>query len=66
MKLYRFITGPDDKNFCMRISELMNRGWELHHGPTLTFNGNTCIVGQALTKEVAGEEFATPIDLTKY
>ncbi|BEE09788.1 DUF1737 domain-containing protein [Aeromonas dhakensis] len=66
VKLYRFISGPDDKDFCMRITELMNRGWELHHGPTLTFNGNTCIVGQALTKEVADEAYSAPIDLTKY
>ena len=66
MKVYRFLTGPDDSSFCHRVTDALNKGWELHHGPTLTFNGNTCIAGQALTKEVAGEEFAMPIDLTKY
>lgn len=50
----------------MRITDLINKGWELHHGPTLTFNGTSCIVGQALTKEVVNETYSTPIDLTKY
>ncbi len=62
MKLYRYITGPDDANFCMRVSEALNKGWELHAGPTLTFNGEKVIAGQAIVKDVEGE-FSTEIDL---
>ena len=66
MKLYRFLTGPDDDEFCLRVSESLNNGWELYGSPTLTFDGNTPIAGQALVKQVDGEEFAPDIDLKSY
>jgi hypothetical protein len=66
MKLYKCITGPDDETFCKRVSEALNRGWELHGGPALTFDGVTVIAGQALTKEVEDEEFSMEIDLASY
>ena len=65
MKLYRYLTGPDDKNFCLRVSEALSGGWELHGGPTLTFDGTRIIAGQAVVKEVAGE-FHKDIDLSAY
>lgn len=55
MKLYTFITGPDDETFCRRICERLNNGWELYGSPALTFNGTNVIAGQALIKEVAGK-----------
>ena len=66
MKLYRFLTGPDDDEFCRRVSESLNNGWELYGNPTLTFDGKTPIAGQALVKEVVGEEFSRDIDLKSY
>ncbi|WP_432464413.1 DUF1737 domain-containing protein [Agarivorans sp. QJM3NY_33] len=66
MKLYRFITGPDDVNFCMRITESLNKGWELHGGPTLTFNGKTPIAGQALVKQVPEQVFSKETNLQAY
>ncbi|HEX2495010.1 MAG TPA: DUF1737 domain-containing protein [Steroidobacter sp.] len=62
MKLYRYITGPDDTEFCLRVSEALNKGWVLYGGPTLTFNGQRVIAGQALVKEAPGE-FSRDIDL---
>jgi hypothetical protein len=62
MKLYRYLTGPDDKAFCLRVSEALNAGWTLYGNPTLTYDGNNVIAGQALTKEVEGE-FSKNIDL---
>ncbi len=62
MKLYRYLTGPDDKAFCMRVSEALNKGWTLYGGPTLSFNGKETIAGQAIIKEVDGE-FSTGLDL---
>ncbi|MTI44049.1 hypothetical protein JM93_03257 [Roseibium hamelinense] len=56
MRLYRFITGVDDSEFCHRITAALNKGWELHGDPSLTFDaerGRT-ICGQAVVKEVAG------------
>jgi len=63
MKLYRYLTGPDDKNFCLRVSEALSSGWELYGGPTLAFDGTRIIAGQAVVKEVAGE-FHKDIDLS--
>jgi hypothetical protein len=55
MKLYRFLTGPDDATFCRRVSEALNLGWTLHGSPSLTFDGSRVIAGQALVKEVEGD-----------
>jgi hypothetical protein len=66
MKLYSLLTGPDDETFCKRVSAALNRGWELHGSPTLTHDGKTPIAGQALVKEVEGEEFSMDIDLKSY
>lgn len=66
MKLYSFITGPDDETFCMRVSERLNNGWELYGSPTLTFDGKTPIAGQAITKDVEGKDFNDQVDLRSY
>ncbi len=66
MKLYSCITGPDDENFCKRVSEKLNRGWQLHGGPTLTYDGTSVIAGQALIKEVEGEKFSMDIKISHY
>jgi hypothetical protein len=56
MKLYSYITGPDDDAFCHRVAERLNRGWQLHGSPTLTYDSEKkrVICGQAVTKEVEG------------
>jgi len=57
MKLYRYLTGVDDVNFCKRVSAALNRGWQLHGSPTLTFDSvkGRVICGQTIIKEVDGE-----------
>lgn len=57
MKLYRYLTGPDDASFCHRVSEAISKGWQLYGNPTLTFDPvqQRVICGQAVTKEVEGE-----------
>jgi len=52
MKVYRYLTGKDDVNFCARVSKALNDGYELYGSPTMTFNGIDVIVGQAIVKEV--------------
>lgn len=56
MKLYRYLTGPDDAAFCKRVSAALNKGWQLHGGPTLTYDAKQerVICGQAVVKEVLG------------
>lgn len=45
---YRVLTGPDDAEFCRRVSALLDQGYRLHGSPALTFNGERVIVAQAL------------------
>ena len=52
MKVYRYLTGKDDVNFCARVTKALNEGYELYGSPTMTFNGVDVIVGQAIMKEV--------------
>ena len=53
-KTYRFLTGPDDEHFCLRVSEARQGGWELYGSPTMAFNGETMIVGQAIVRPMYG------------
>ncbi|MDE2430309.1 MAG: DUF1737 domain-containing protein [Burkholderiales bacterium] len=63
MKLYRYLTGPDDKQFCLRVTKALNQGWELYGSPTLSFNGTHIVAGQAIVKEAEGE-FTPDMDLS--
>ena len=55
MKVYRYLTGKDDVNFCARVTQALNDGYELYGAPTMTFNGIDVIVGQVIIKTVADE-----------
>ncbi|WP_372403933.1 DUF1737 domain-containing protein [Acinetobacter piscicola] len=62
MKVYRYLTGQDDVNFCARVTKALNEGYELYGSPTMTFNGQNVIVGQAIVKEV-GDYSEVPLGL---
>ena len=67
MKLYRFITGVDESEFCHRVTQALNKGWQLQGSPSLTYDatqGRT-ICGQAVVKEVDGE-YSRDIKLGDY
>lgn len=68
MKLYRFLTGPDDAAFCRRVSAALNKGWQLHGEPSLTYDAakGTVICGQAVVKQVDGVEWSDEITLSDY
>lgn len=68
MKLYRYLTGPDDAAFCHRVTAALNRGWSLHGDLTLTFDAakGRVICGHAITKDVPGETYREGIDLSAY
>ncbi|WP_180009517.1 DUF1737 domain-containing protein [Acinetobacter sp. YH16057] len=52
MKVYRYLTGKDDVNFCARVTKALNEGYELYGSPTMSFNGTDVIVGQVIVKDV--------------
>lgn len=45
---YRLLTGPDDRSFCEKVSQALKDGYELYGSPAITFNGERCIVAQAV------------------
>jgi len=48
---YKMITGKDNSEFCSRITDALSEGYELYGSPTMTFNGESVIVGQAVIKK---------------
>ncbi len=48
LPVYRLITGPDDAEFCERVSESLKLGYKLHGSPTSGYNGTEMIVAQAV------------------
>lgn len=67
MKLYRFLTGPDDASFCHRVTAALNQGWELSGSPSVAFNSQTgqVIAGQAIIKEVPGKDYHPEMKLSE-
>ena len=67
MKVYRYLTGKDDAAFCHRVTDALNRGWQLYGQPTLTFDQKRgeVICGQAITKDVEGKTYDPEMDLSK-
>ena len=45
---YRLLTGPDDANFCKRVSEALAEGWELYGSPSISVSGERVMVAQAV------------------
>ena len=45
---YRLVTGPDDADFCARVSAAIDEGYELYGSPAITHDGERTIVAQAL------------------
>ena len=68
MKLYRFITGPDDSNFCHRVTDALNKGWELSGSPSFSFDAvrGLTLCGQAVTKDVEGMDYTPDMKLGDY
>jgi ribonuclease HI len=45
---YRLLTGPDDREFCERVSSALAEGYQLHGGPAIVVDGDRVVVAQAL------------------
>lgn len=59
MKLYRFLSGPDDSAFCHKVSLALSKGWELYGSPTYAYDAATGAMrcGQAVVKTVADKDY---------
>lgn len=67
MNLYRYLTGPDDASFCHRITEALNRGWQLYGSPSFVYDAEKkqLVCGQAIIKEVPDATYKPDLDLGK-
>lgn len=50
-KRYKFLSGIDDSNFCQRVSDHLDAGYELAGSPTMVVKGSTVYVGQAIVRK---------------
>ncbi|MEQ9181596.1 MAG: DUF1737 domain-containing protein [Nitratireductor sp.] len=68
MKLYRYLTGPDDAAFCHKVTAALNKGWRLHGSPAYAFDAasGTMRCGQAVVKEFDGLDYEPGIKLGEY
>ncbi|MBX3579273.1 MAG: DUF1737 domain-containing protein [Rhizobiaceae bacterium] len=65
MRLYRFLTGPDDSTFCHKVTAALNKGWHLYGSPTYTYDRKAKVLrcGQAVVKDVEGKEYSPDMKL---
>ncbi len=58
---YRLLTGPDDADFCRRVSAALAEGYRLHGDPAIAFDGEQVIVAQALVLASGFDSRAVPV-----
>jgi hypothetical protein len=68
MKLYRFLSGPDDASFCHKVTAALNKGWHLFGSPTYAYDRKAKAMrcGQAVVKDIDGIEYKPEIKLSDY
>lgn len=59
LPLYRLLTGPDDASFCHRVSEMLNKGYQLYGSPSVTYDPDkkTVIAAQAVIRVAETDTF---------
>ena len=68
MRLYRFLSGPDDSSFWHKVTAALNKGWLLHGSPTYAYDPEAKAMrcGQAVYKEVDGLDYSPEMKLGEY
>ena len=68
MKLYRFLSEQDTSAFCHKVTEALNKGWELYGTPTQTWDAAAGVMrcGQAVTRIVADQAYDPDKKLVDY
>lgn len=56
MKLYRLLTEEDTSAFCHKVTDALNKGWELYGSPTYAWDAAKGVMrcGQAVVKDAPG------------
>ena len=68
MKLYRFLSAPDDSTFCHKVTAALNKGWHLFGSPTYAYDKKTKSMrcGQAVVKDIEGQEYGPDTKLSDW
>ena len=68
MRLYRFLSGPDDSSFCHKVTAALNKGWHLYGSPTYAYDAKTKSMrcGQAVVKDVDVVDYDPSIKLGEF
>ena len=45
---YRLLTGPDDRNFCERVSQALDEGYQLYGEPRILMENGKVVCAQAV------------------
>ena len=56
MKLYRFLSAEDTSAFCHKVTEALNKGWDLHGSPSYAYDAGRGVMrcAQAVVKDTPG------------
>lgn len=56
MKAYRLLTADDTSAFCHKVTEALNKGWDLYGDPAYAYDAanGTMRCAQAVTKDADG------------
>ncbi len=51
--IYRLLTGPDNSEFCHKVTKALDEGWQLHGSPSVSFDAkkSMMICAQAVIKQ---------------
>ncbi|MGB1866654.1 MAG: DUF1737 domain-containing protein [Candidatus Puniceispirillaceae bacterium] len=61
-KLYRFLSGVDNAEFCQRVSDALADGYVLYGNPVMVMDNDVRIVGQAVIWPDSANENTAPAD----
>ena len=66
--IYRLLTGPDDADFCRRVTEALSSGWMLFGPPSIAYDAKAgrAICAQAITKDIDAAAYDPARDLESY
>lgn len=60
LPVYRLLTGPDDAEFCRRVSEALALGYRLYGSPSIACSAGKTVAAQAVLWPGAGKNDGVP------
>ena len=61
-KLYRFLSGVDNAEFCKRVSDALADGYVLYDNPVMVMDKGVRMVGQAVILPQIANRYTAPVD----